>query len=254
MKRSHLRAAGLFGTAALFLFVPLGCAKSPSGVSASGPQLIITMTVAGQIDPTQYHYYVLFNNSNDTTGSVGPIPVVSEPWGNGFATGSGTNGAGLTSYVVYDNSQNSAQGGFGAYTAVPGSDARTFQYVGAPLQTSVTSNTIQFRIPLSYLATTAVPTANITSLQINFLTTNVVPVNSNDNTIQKYFDALGDSNDISSVNDYITIPTTTSGIYQNSDKNIEPSFDDVAQAGNGNLANVNLPPIDIVNWSVEVRD
>lgn len=239
---------GLFTLAALILLLPVGCAKSPPSASTTGPQLIVTMTVAGTINP-QFYYFVLFNNANDPTGANGPIPVISAPWGNGFATGRTAN-AGLTHFVRYDPTQ--PQGGFGVYSVIPGSNLRQFQYLGPPVQESVTNNTLQFRIPLSQLATTAVPAGSINSIQINFLTTNTIPIDPN-YTGTKYFDALGDSTQIGSINDYITISTTKNGIYQNSDKNLEPS-DDVAEAGNGVFRTVNEPDLDIVNWSVEVRD
>ena len=248
MKRNLLRAVGLLGMTVVFLLLPLGCAKSPPGASTSGPQLIVTMTVAGSINP-QFFYFILFNNANDSTGSNGPIPVISAPWGNGFAAGR-TADAGLTQFVRYDPSQ--PQGGFGVYSVVPGTSLRSFQYLGTPVQESVSSNTLQFRIPLSQLATTAVPVGSINYLQINFLATNSIPVDPN-YTGTKYFDALGSSTDVGSINDYISISTAQNGIYQNSDKNLEPSGD-VAEAGNGVYRPINEPDLDIVNWSVEVRD
>ncbi len=247
MKRIHIRRAGLVGVFALLL-LPLSCAKSPPGASTAGPQLIITMTVAGSINP-QFFYFVLFNNANDSTGSNGPVPVISIPWGNGFATGR-TSPGGLTQYVRYDPSQ--PQGGFGVYAVNPASLLDQPGYLGVPVQESVTNNTLQFQIPLSDLATAAVPTGSINYIQINFLATNSIPVDPN-YTGTKYFDALGDSSSVGSINDYITISTTKNGIYQNSDKNLEPGGD-VAEAGNGVYRTVNEPDLDITNWSVEVRD
>ena len=245
--RTRLQAAGLI--ALLLLLLPTGCAKSPAGTSSgTGPQLLISMTVAGSIRP-DYFYFVLFNNANDTSGTNGPIPVVASPWGNGFAAGR-TADAGLTHFVRVDASQ--PQGGYGVYAIVPGSDLRTFQYLGAPLQETTGSNTIQFRIPLSQLGTTAVPAGGIQNLQINFLATNTIPTDPNYGGT-KFFDALGDARQPGGINNYITISTTQSAIYQNSDKLLEPSGD-VTEAGNGVFRPVNDPDLDITDWRVEVRD
>src|SRR5690348_7437619 len=87
---ASFRAASALLAILLLLFLPTGCARSPSnnesGGAGSGPQLIITMTVAHQIRP-DYFYFVLFNNAGDAHGTNGPIPVVAPPWGNGFAGG-----------------------------------------------------------------------------------------------------------------------------------------------------------------------
>lgn len=246
--RTKLRTACPLWAAAL-LFLPTGCAKSPAGTaSGTGPQLIVSMTVAGRIRP-DYSYFVLFNNANDTSGTNGPIPVVSTPWGNGFATGR-TAGAGLTHFVRFDTSQ--PQGGYGVYAIVPGSNLRTSQYLGAPLQVATGSNTLQFRIPLSQLATTAVPAGSVRSLQINFLATNTIPLDPNYGGT-KFFDALGDARQPGGVNNYITISTAQSAIYQNSDKALEPTGD-VTEAGNGVFRTVSEPDLDITDFRVEVRD
>lgn len=229
--------------------LPAGCAKSPPGqTSGTGPQLILSMTVAGRIRP-DYSYFVLFNSANDTSGTTGPIPVVSTPWGNGFATGR-ASGNGLTHFVRYDPSQ--PQGGFGVYAVVPGSDARTFQYLGAPVQATATNSTLQFRIPLSQLATQAIPAGSLRAIQVNFLATNIIPQDPN-YAGTKFFDALGDARQPGGVNDYITVSTTQSAIYQNSDRALEPSGD-VTEAGNGVFRPVNDPDLDITDWRVEVRD
>lgn len=247
--RKKALAAALAGLALLLL--PTGCAKSPGGqTSGTGPQLIISMTVAGRIRP-DYSYFVLFNNANDTNGTNGPIPVVSTPWGNGFAAGRTADG-GLTHFVRFDPSQ--PQGGYGVYAIVPGSNLRTFQYLGAPLQVTTGSNTLSFRIPLSQLATLGVPAGSVQNLQINFLATNTVPQDPNYGGT-KFFDALGDARQPGGVNNYITISTAQSAIYDNSTKNIEPSNEsDVTEAGNGVFRPVNEPDLDIRDFRVEVRD
>jgi hypothetical protein len=208
------------------------------------------MTVAGQIRP-DYDYFVLFNTTNSPAGSQGPIPIVAPPWGNGFAAGQ------FTSFIRIDQTQPNS--GYGVYAVVPGSNLRSFNYIGSPVQfTPVTAgtSTIQFQIPISELATSTISASQISTLQINFISTNRVPIDPND-TSPKLFDALGDATQIGGVNDPITISTAQSRVYQNSDfvsnpVQHEPSGD-VTQAGNGIFIPANDPDLDIVNWSVEVR-
>ena len=238
-----LRIAGV----ALLLLLPTGCAKYPansSGSNAAGPQVIVSMTVAGNLNPNDY-YYVLFNNAGDPTGTSGPIPVVAayQAGGNGFAAGA------FTHYVLYHPPQPGGSN-FGFYAI--SSDLLTSAYRGQPLQTQTGTNTIQFQLPLSSLATTAYPAGNISSLQINFLATNIVS-NDPNYTGPKYFDALGQSNQPGGINDYITISTSGSRLYNDATAQNELAGD-VTQYVNGTPQTVTQPDLDITNWSVEVRD
>ena len=231
------------------LLLPVSCANTPSSFQNSGGngrQLIVTMTVQGQINPNDF-YFVLFRNANDPNGTVGPIPVIAAPWGNGFAGGD------FTHFVRYDATQPSS--GYGVYSVVPGSTLRSFTYLGAPVQATPVQtggNTIQFQIPLSQLATTAVPADSIDALQINFLNTNLIPV---DPTYSgtKEFDALGDARQSGQINAYITIRTGQAAIYNNSKALIAEPSGDVIQTGTNVFQTVSDPDLDIVNWSVEVR-
>jgi len=249
MIQLRLRAAALF-LPLLLLLLPLSCAKSPGGTdngSGTGPQLLISMTVKGRIRP-DYFYYVLFNNAGDTSGANGPIPVVTAPYGNGFASGA------FTQYLEYNQSQPNA--GYEMYAVVPNTGLRQSQPLGAPLQftpVQTGGSTIQFRIPISQLATTAIPAGSIKNLQINFITTNVVPTDPN-YTGTKLFDALGNSTEIGSINNYLTIPTTQARIFNNSTSVTPEPAGDVAESGNGTFQSVNEPDLDIVDYSIEVRD
>ncbi len=233
-------------TLMLFLLLAAGCAKTPTTANGGvGPQLFITMTVKGQINPADF-YFVLFNvnNTAGVGGATGPIPVVASPWGNGFATGAITSFVEWTGNTYLFNVVNPADPTLRTYA--PGQFALPN---AVPPQTGGT--TLQFQIPLSFLATASIPVASITSVQINFLATDAIPLDPYSGT--KLFDALGTSNEVGSINDFISIPTMQSGVYQNSDKLLEPSGD-VTQAGNGTFQTADNPDLDIVNWRVEVRD
>ena len=78
-----------------------------------------------------------------------------------------------------------------------------------------------------------------------------------DTLTPKYVDSLYPSNVSGNLNSFVIIPTTQSGIYQNSDQNIEPSGD-VTQYVNGTPTTVttgqfpDVADLDIVNWSVQI--
>jgi hypothetical protein len=205
-----------------------GCANFPANATpVTGKRLVVTMTVAGQIDPN-YHYYVAFDTSGQT--SPGPLPVVGPPWGNGWGTGN------ITNYVIFDAVQ--PQGGYGVYRITPGTNLLGSVYVGPPINfaTPPTGATkLQFSIDLGQLATPTVPATSISQININFITTDVVPVDPNFPG-PKYFDGLGVSG-----NDFVTISVLTNQVYSNSRTNIE-------QAGD-----VPIPNLDIIDWSVEVQ-
>lgn len=205
-----------------------GCARSPEdGVVLTGTRLIITMTVAGEIN-SNYHYYVAF----DTTGATtpGPLPVVAPPWGNGWGTGN------ITHYVVYDALQ--PQGGYGVYRIPSGTDLLGQVYVGPPVSVSIPpagANKLQFTIDLSQLASTDIPADDIDVVNINFITTDKIPLDPN-TPIQKYYDGLGQIG-----NDFIQISVRTNQSYSNVTANIEDRGD------------VPLPDLDIIDWTIEVQ-
>lgn len=167
-----------------------GCAKAPSsGITSptSGPQLLVTMTVAGVIN-SGYYYFVLFNVNNtpsaNNSGPTEPVPIVAPPYVNGFAAGAFTN------YVEYNQGVPGGTG-FGFYSI----DSRltTPNYLGSTgylVTSQVTGSTLSFQLPLARLATAAVPVDQIQTLQINLVATNTVQVVGNDFSTPKYFDAL----------------------------------------------------------------
>lgn len=230
--------------------LPTGCARSPGmSTGTRNTQIIVTMTLAGRVRP-DYAYFVLFNvNGAAQNGQTGPIPVVAAPYGNGFAGGA------FTHFVRFDQSQPS--GGYGVYAIVPGSRLRTFSYLGPPSQSTpiqTGDRILQFQIPLSRLASSDVPTDKITSLQINFLATNRVPVDPNDPGT-KLFDALGDARQPGEVNRFFSILNVTQArVYQNSDSISPEPSGDVAEAGNGVFRPVSEPDLDITDYSIEIRN
>jgi len=230
-----------------------GCAKYPSGGSASTTaDLLITMTVAGQINPNDY-YFVAFNTSNvanPTAGLTGgPCPVVTSG-GNGFVSGAATQ------YVEYHGTNS-----FAIYSFTPGTNLYTAQYVGSPSQFQVMSNTLQFRIPLSYLATSSIPVTSINHIQINFM--NYDNINDSVQFIPVHFDSLGNSIPGSGeLNDYITISTGQGATYNNVSEDIEPQGDvEVTTNNSGGYIQDSTSEtssadqsLDIVGWSVQVEN
>lgn len=215
------------GLAALLVFAA-GCARFPSNATpVTGKRLIITMTVAGQIDPN-YHYYVAFDTSGSPT--PGPLPVVGSPWGNGWGTGN------ITNYVVFDQLQ--PQGGYGVYRIVPGTNLLGNVYVGPPISSVIPpsgANKLNFTIDLGQLATSELPAADIDLVNINFITTDVIPLDPNFPG-PKFYDGLGAQG-----NNFVTISVTTNQTYTNSKSNVEGAGD------------VPIPNLDIVDWTIEVQ-
>ncbi len=233
-----------------------GCAITPSGAnSASTRQIICTMDVAGTINPNDY-YFVIFNNANDTSGAAGPDPPIAPDWGgNGFVTGS------ATSYMEFHNGLGTAGYAFGNITTLAAGNLEalppTIQPISYESVVTGTSTELQFRIPLSYLATSTIPTASITSVQINFINTNQTPLVAI--TTPKLFDALGNTLNSATLNEPITIPTQQDGTYSNSTfpgVSTEPTGQDVASTlGTGTptaTSDPDAPNLDITNWSVQI--
>ena len=76
------------------------------------------------------------------------------------------------------------------------------------------------------------------SIQVNFLTMDRVPQGT---TGTKVWDALGNSQDISQINTWVTIPLTTNGLYNNTSfRGLEPTGD------------CPVPDLDISDWSIQV--
>lgn len=263
MSRYPLRA--VLGTALLLL--PAGCAKGPNGPLGNtglGKQLVITMTVRGQIDLVNDYYFVVFNvNDIARNGFTGPVPVVTdfERSGNGFGGGA------FTAFV--ECHQGQGQGASFSINAIS-SDLLTPTYIGQPTQATVSGNTFQFTIPLAAIAQassmstgTSISEGQIQNLEINFINTNVVPVDPQFTGV-KYFDALGDPT-ANSTNDFIQISPGENTQYMNATSPpVEQEGDVATYDGAGNIAVVqgqgptDTPPaaisnLDIINWTLSIN-
>jgi len=228
----------ILGTCAFMM----GCAKFPAVNPGASTRLIFTLRVNGAIrtgtEPGNggipYIYMVALRFSDQITPTTqGPIPVVSSPWGNGFVAGKATHFVGWDptsgqNYLVYKFNNPDTLTEFAA--------------IGTPItEETVTtgSSRIRFELELAQLFPNIVDRDALKSVQVNFLTMDKIPVTSGDS---KQWDALGNSNLLSSVNDYVTIPLTINGTLDNiRSGNLEPT---------GDQPN---PALDIKDWSIEVR-
>ena len=256
---------------AALLLLPAGCAKSPGGGATSpvsGPQLIVTMTVAGNINPN-YYYYVLFN-VNRAKGpdgsSMGPVPVVvsADSTGNGYAAGAFTN------YVKYKGGQ---PGGTDfSYYVVDKTLFNSEALTGRLIQQQAVGNTLRFQLPLASLATTNVAVDGINNLQVNFIATNVVPVPGQSLGTPKYFDALYPPQQAG--NSYVTLNirsgiTVLPNIFTNTSLGVNEKAGDVGTQGNGGVVQVSRPDsgklsdgvsqnainyddLDITDWTIQL--
>lgn len=237
-----------------------GCARTPSGVSSNTTgDLLVTMTVAGQIRPADY-YYVVFNTSNVTSPSGldgGPCPVIA-PGGNGFVSGAATQ------YVEYNGSLPG--NGYEVYSFLPGTNLQSSTAIGIPTQdTAVTGSSISFRVPLSDLATAAIPVTSISAIQINFLTTDEVAVGTGETSYAgRHFDALGSTSSSgagSVLGDYITISTAQGAVYSSANvpggdtsANVQVCTSSGYQPDAANWDSAADQSLDIVGWSVQVEN
>jgi hypothetical protein len=210
-----------------------GCARYPeSGGGPGSKRLIFTMQLAEAVNPN-YVYIVALNPSTETNPTAqGPLPVIAPPWGNGFVSGTATH------FVRWDSFQSPR------YQLYRFNNPTLIEYfpVGVPiddLEVLPGGRQIKFTLELSQIANGVDPSL-LKSLQVNFLTMNVVPQG---NTGDKVWDALGDGRTPSGINEFVTIPLTGTGIYNNARfLDFEP---------NGDVVD---PSLDIVDWVVEVRN
>lgn len=217
----------------MLVIVPSGCARFPdSGGGPGAKRLIFTVRMAAEINPN-YVYVVAFNPSTEMNPTVtGPIPVIAPPWGNGFVAGTATH------FVRWDSFQSPRYQVF----AFTNATLLEFFAIGVPVayvDVPPGGRQLRFELDLSQIAG-GIPPENLKSLQLNFLTMNVVPQGTGGD---KTWDALGNSLLPSGVNEFIKIPLTQSGSYSNT------TFLDLEPAGD-----VADPALDIVDWTIEVQD
>jgi hypothetical protein len=225
----------MFPSLSLFFLglLPLttGCAHTPGG-TATIPQreLILTMTVAGIIAPDDF-YYLALDFSGDP--AKGPLPVVGSPWGNGWGTGS------ITHYVSIHGNQ--AQ----VFRIQPGTNLLQSVLLGPPFDYQPPLNGPTLTVTLD-LDTLVAPTSGITTVNVNYITTDQVVVDPRFNG-PKLVDAFGLDG-----SHYITIPIGNSRVFTNNDfpTKIEGPGDVLLVP---QRVPANAPNLDIVDWQIEVR-
>jgi hypothetical protein len=244
--RVRLSSIALVTGAMLIILLSVGCAKFPSnGVPQTGKRLIVTMTVNGQINPN-YHYYIAFYTlALDPAAqlSQGPVPVVSGPgWGNGWGTSATPSSQGMQTYVVYDANQPQ---GYGVYQIAKDTNLLGKTYVGPPISyvtPPAGSNKLQFTLDLSQLAiptfltTTDEVNSLIDQINVNFITTNIVPSSTAFDGSGRFYDGLG------------LTGNTFEPIYIKSTQSNSNTKTHVEDAGD-----VPLPDLDIIDWSIEIQ-
>jgi hypothetical protein len=228
---------GMFRTAVfgLLLAFVFGCAKFPEGGGGVFTKRFrFVIRLAAPVNPN-YVYIFAINDADDITGEHGgPLPVIAPPWGNGFVAGKATH------FIRYDGFQ--PNGGYAVFKFVDQTLLTYFQ-TGIPISFTTPGpddNFLEFEIDATQLRPNPNDALQIRALQINLLTMDRVITDPNDHG-PKHWDALGDSRDPGSSEDYITIDTTGPRIYRNSDMQNEPEGD------------VDDPSLDIVDWTIEVR-
>ena len=222
----------------LLLLLPAGCAKSPGGGATSpvsGPQLLISMTVAGTLNPN-YYYYILFNVNSiaGPDGLRGPVPSYFPPYGNGFAAGNFTN------YVEYHGSQPGGTN-FGYYGIT--NNLLTPVSLGSSqiINPQANGTTLSFQLPLAYLDPASFTADTINDIEINFVATNIVPLPTDTLYPNKAFDALYQTNQLGNNSKFLTLIVRSlpggpvqSSLNLNSTLNIEPTGDVAVSDGSGN--------------------
>jgi hypothetical protein len=253
MKRAAVSV--LAGCVVLGTVAAAGCARYPENRDTGpGKQILVTLRVRGRVQPPDalqpYYYFVLINRTDNLT-DPGPVPVVSTPWGNGFAAPAQAGAQGFVGFVRFDRFQPQ---GYGVYrVAVINGQLdnpvnNRFEYLGPPdafAPIDAGDATLSFRLDLARL-----PNPDARYLQFNLLATNNIPFASDDPFAPKLWDALGDGT-TGEINVPVTIDTTQNTVRTNANSGqIEPERD-VRERLDG--PRVDEPNLDIVDWSVEIR-
>lgn len=191
----------------------------------------------GRINPTdsadpsvRRHYFIAIDN--DGNHNTGPWAAVYPPYGgNGWVTSQDAqHSIGLTSFVQYDSSNTEGY----IYGVLPGSYFLNVSSPQPPIRAELLEggSTLRVIVDLSQVATTAIPVENIKQLDINFITTNALPL-SGEFVAGRIWDGLGPSGQ-----NYVNVDTTTNRLYYDYNADGPPVSD---------------PDLDIVYWSVEVQ-
>lgn len=231
-----------------------GCARFPSdGGQQSGRRLIITIKVAGRIDPAIGNYFFLINGDPATQIGSGMEPVAAPPWGNGIAVRP------YNYFVVWRADVQD----YRLYRVDPANE-QNFQEIGRPIASippniSQDANTLQFELLLTQIPLPIPPgqtdPPTIESIKFNLIATDKWG-NSLSNQDTKIWDALGDAR-TAQPNRPIVLDIRQDRIINNTDRNPDPTNpepeDDVIRSGAAVQENVAIPNLDISDWQVEVR-
>jgi hypothetical protein len=205
----------------------------------------------------------LLNNANDQN-APGPVPVLTPPYGNGFATGP-SGQSGFTDFVRFDNLQPQ---GYALYHAVGDSNRSNFVFLGQPVSfvppdpnDPRTANQLRFEIDLSQIivdangapltdpAEAAQRANQIRFLQVNIIATDNVPRDVT-TPIIKQVDALGDTRSLLGASSFLILDVSQIG---RTYANLDFTGQAIEEPNTIDVFDGNDPTLDLVDWSVEVR-
>ncbi|MCE5315653.1 MAG: hypothetical protein ABFD49_04060 [Armatimonadota bacterium] len=226
------------GIGVAIIFTLSGCSKFPSTPATTGRQLVITLTVRGEVDVDSLtnlgysrHYFIAIDNDGDP--NTGPLAALYPPYGGtGWVTSEDAeNSVGLTSFLEYDSENPEGY----IYGVEPGSYFLNLTSPDPPITSEILNDgrSIRFTIDFSQIATDNIPADSIDELDINFIATNALPTGGSEYITGREIDGLG-----SAGQDYITISTATDTTYTDDDTDSSIISD---------------PDLDIVSWQIEVE-
>jgi len=214
-----------------------GCARYPSTPPQTGRQLVLTVRVAGTINPIddidpgrqRYYFIAIDNDGDENTG-----PWALETYGsNGWVTSEfADQGLGMTSFVEYSVAYQDT----GIVYAVRTENwPLSIHSPQLPIRTEILDggSTLRFIIDFSQIETATILADQIEQLDINFITTDNLALNLQDYLAGREWDGLGPSG-----KSYVTVDTTS---------------DTFLEGDNGDGHLVSDPDLDIIYWSIEVQ-
>lgn len=218
-----------------------GCAKFPDTPVTGSTRLIFNFDVDGAIRTgsevggtgVPYIYMIALRfTDQDNPPDAGPSPVVSPPWGNGFVSGKATH------FIWWDPTVGNE---FLIYRFNNPDTLTEWLPIGVPISAqhvNIGDKRIRFELELAQLYPVQAERDALRTVMVNILTMDRIPQTGS----SKEWDALGDSRNIASLNNWVNIPLRTSATYNDTlAGDLEPQ---------GDQAN---PDLDVVDWSVEVR-
>lgn len=239
-----------------------GCARVPADSNTTRSKILaITMTLRGAVNIAKPlnggNFYFFLIHRADNINDPGPIAVIAPPWGNGFAAPAQENAQGFVGFVEYSRRTQSSLGGYKLYRCQSDSSGNLinptfnqFADLGAPDRVSAPNpgdTRLSFEVNLARL-----PKSDSPYLLLNIVTTDILPAGAQDTP--KRWDALGSGRDSSSRNYLLRIDARQNQTLRNADiigTDQEPDSDVLDRL---NLPPVDDPSLDIVDWTVTIRD